>query len=184
MGFAASFAEGLDYSNDPTAPTVLGTLDGFNTISGTVGGVDSADWFTFDVPVSRNLLKIQLLSYVPPAGTFYTPFDICAGGAADAGTPRPGCTILPASDTNTWRLVSKTFGNSAEVSAGQDILAVTGLGVLPGPGPWTFGLFSEPTADNAYVLSIETVPEPSTYVLVGFGLAVLGLISRRRRHAA
>ena len=73
MGFGASFAEVTDYSNDPTAPTNLGTLDGFNTISGTVGGVDSADWFTFEAPVGWNLLKIQLTSYAPPAGTFFTP---------------------------------------------------------------------------------------------------------------
>lgn len=45
----------------------------------------------------------------------------------------------------------------------------------PDPMPQDFG------SQGAFTMQTSTVPEPSTYALMGLGLAVVGLASRRRR---
>jgi len=170
-----------DLSNVGATPTPVGVLSpGSNTILGTVGGRDPADWFTFDVGTGLTLKSITLVTYSPPAGTFYSPFDFCVG--AD----NSGCSALPLPQgyipsRPKWRFVPVANPLSAEVGVGQDVLSVAGIGPL-GPGSYTLGL-EDTTPGNTYSLDVfVNVPEPSTYFLVGLGLVGLAFV-RRRRHS-
>ncbi len=84
------------------------------------------------------------------------------------------------------------YSFSGNVPAGFDLLAAWGLGTsgdgmmdLPG-GIYAIGVggtnWAVPGATSAsYSISITAAPEPSTYLLVGLGLAGLALVRRRRR---
>lgn len=161
-----------DLSNFPGTPSgPIPISDTSNLVIGTIGAgtgglcapgdVDCQDIFT--VVALQPILGIGLDNLVLTG----TPnnvalFEIYSGVTA-VGAP----------------LGSAIIGN---VDVGADLLALSGLGPLAGGGAsYTILLRESDSTGQAWQFDLQSVPEPGTYVLVGFGLAGLALIRRRRR---
>lgn len=161
-----SVTESVDFP-DAGGPTLtLGA--GSNTISGAVGGCptcsgsDFKDNFVIDVPAglivdsaSIQFLTITGVNGISPSGACFTN-DGCFFTPAFSGFSFPGA---PFSATVTSPYSFDIGGNPIAGSASYIVTVVTSLSTVPG----------------------STVPEPSTWLLGGVGVAALMAVRHRGR---
>jgi len=117
------------------------------------------------------------------------PFSIAFAETVNAACTFPSVSVCD----DIFVLTSPAFPVTFPFSSGGDAylitLTVTGLGALPaatctaaGVGPGCVGLTTPEGADSTVPvrLAITAVPEPSTILLLGSGLAALTLCARKK----
>lgn len=88
-----------------------------------------------------------------------------------------------ASANASWTLVTTTTGISG-FNAGYFVVNTSATNGTAGFSNTTDGTFSVAKVGNNLVLNYTAVPEPSTWALLGLGLAALVVIHRRSRRTA
>jgi hypothetical protein len=53
----------------------------------------------------------------------------------------------------------------------------------PGTSPYSFSIYTSPTAQDYVVASVTPVPEPESYAMLLAGLGLMGAVVRRRKNA-
>ena len=169
-----NFVEGLlggDFSDDPDAPTDLGSLGvGISNISGQTGSGER-DHVTFTIDAGFEITSLLITDFAPVAGAG-SFLGLAEGdtvpGAADeflfAGLVDVGETDAPL----------ELLGGGGGSFGGSSVPATLG------PGDYAF-LFNEAGATTpiyaAQITVSQTVPEPSSAIV----LAGLGMFAARRR---
>jgi hypothetical protein len=165
--------EGVDgnLSNDPNAPTDLGTLGaGGNIVRGSTLGAgtppsDGFDVFQINIAAGFSITDIILSAYSPAGATATSGFNFSTGSAA---------SNLPIGSPD---LIFGPGWGAANV--GQDLLDVAVGGPVASLGPGTYFMeireFGGPLAD--WELTFNVVPAPGAMALLGLG----GLAATRRR---
>lgn len=169
-----------DLSNDPLAPTAVDLVSGSNLLEGTVSatGGEIRDYLTFTIEPGEQLLGIDLLRYD----------DGTTGGPGDIGfiALHPGTTSAIPSGATIGGFLGGVLLDPADV--GSDLLLQlagaplggTGFSTPLGAGDYTLHLQQTGTEISVYTLDLLLVPEPSTALLFGLGLAGLTRRGRRR----
>ena len=158
-----------DLSGDLSAPTVLNLGLGENTISGSIGlsggtgatdGTD-ADYFTFTIAPGIELTSITVDNYTGnDGGISFLGFVADSSFGGQTGDDIDGSVLFGA-------------------SSGEIISDLTGSTSL-GAGDYSFWLQETADVTPGYSLTFTTVPEPSTSLLLGGALCLLGV--RRKRN--
>ncbi|MEM8873208.1 MAG: PEP-CTERM sorting domain-containing protein [Planctomycetota bacterium] len=149
-----------DFSNDAGAPTPVVLVDGLSTISGTIGGAEGRDVFTFTIGAGESVDSIILAEY---SQDNTTSMDVDLDGS-DLGL------VTLRDEFVTGELLGTQV-------LGTDVALPSSLG----PGTYVFNL-AEFGAALDYQLDITfvgaAIPEPASLGLLS--AAGLGLIRRRK----
>jgi PEP-CTERM motif len=178
LSFACTLL-GLAASADAVPITYLGTI----TSNATVSGVNTQDPFLFDEPVGADYWR-----YVAPAGATVVVDGNRSAGHYDmalwvfAGVFTDTSQFLGPFDQFTPGFVARFDDETAPNLAGPfgdpqgSFLATAG-------GVYTLVVtnnISDDDLPNPYTLTVRTVPEPGTMLLIGAGLVAARLRSRTR----
>lgn len=166
-----------DLSSDPSAPTRITLGLGSNIIAGTVvTDTDVRDYVTFTLASGQALGSLLLLEYL----------DVPGGGPADRGfhAINAGSTSVIPGPSSADFFLGGAHLNAAP--AGTDLLpgladgiAGSGFSIPLGPGTYTYLVQQIGPEKIGYRLDLVVIPEPSTALLVGAGLCLLGNGRRR-----
>jgi hypothetical protein len=171
-----------DLSNSGLTPTVLIVSPGLNDVFGTTGksaaGVIDRDYFTFTVPQGMDLTAITVLPGTQTLGALGESFIGMESG--------PQVTVSTAATDATGLLGWDHYGTD---DIGVNILPLMGTaglgstgftGWLP-PGTYSFWVQEASVGTVQYGLEFTVAtPEPSTWVMLFTGLALLvGTTARR-----
>ena len=177
-----------DLSNAQAAPTALTLALGTSSVKGTLqGGPDTQDWLAVTVPAGDRLSALVL--------AVYSSIDQQGFMGVQSGSSFPGDVNTPAS-----YLGYAHFGKGATNGSlpranlvGTDLLPLMGDNVnvsagsagftppLPG-GTYTF-LFQQlggSLTTYQFDYTLVAVPEPSSSILLGLGVAALASVAGRR----
>ncbi len=114
-------------------------------------------------------VSFDLRGTVGPGGVaFVELFSEFAGGGA-TGEILGGGPLFPAADPNEWTTYTFNTTTGADVSGGVTLQLKSSCGAV-------MGCVSDLYFDNA---SMQIVPEPSSLLLVGSALSLLGCLRRR-----
>ena len=169
-----------DFSDLPDAPTPIVLDLGSNEIAGTVDGLfDVRDYVTFTLDPGLALAEIRLLQYTN-AELEFIPGNRGFHAIIDGGT-----SFIPDMDTAGLFLGGDHLDPLPE---GTDLLALLAAAPLAGTGfetPLESGTYTYHVQNTSpdftrYRLEFVVVPEPSTALLMGFGLMSFAAIARRR----
>jgi hypothetical protein len=160
-------------------PTTWGTLTDAGVA--TVGSSVIANGTTFSVWLTQSFST-------PGVGDIYTTamqrFTGAPGAIAAANTTNQQFTVFTnATGVGSGFLSQDAFGTRIAIGAGSTYW-VTGEDNTCGGRGFTPVAGCQPTSDRDYndlFLSITTVPEPSTYALMGTGLLALAGFAKRRK---
>lgn len=151
-----------DISNPP-APIDIVDGGGFfgRLITGAAGGDTFADQYTFTAAGGSSIVA-DLFSYSgsPNNGVDITAFDLYATGGTLVGTG----TAIESDGIEQWRL------STGNLAADTYYVQVSG------------SVRSAVPAVYSASLAVTPVPEPATYGMLLGGLALVGAMSRRRKH--
>lgn len=112
--------------------------------------------------------------YAEPGGVAFAEFfSELSGGGVSKGQILGNAPLALDSNPEVWKLFNFTTTAGPDVSGGVTLQ----LGATNGPAGGTMMWY-----DNASV-SVQAIPEPSTYALMLAGLAGVGLLAKRRRQA-
>jgi MprA protease rhombosortase-interaction domain-containing protein len=166
---------GDDYSNNPNAPSELGTLElGETRVEGTVitDFDPDADIFTFTVAANQRLDAI-ILNSLDEDGHFFGFDD---GNTSDSGA---GTELLVARLIGGGDIGSNLLG---PVPPGQTSFGGTGVTLPAAAGDYTVWVQENLPGVYGYSLTLQTsalaVPEPASALIL---LAIGGAVSCRRR---
>ena len=170
------------------ATTISGSHSaGANTSKGTVGSMTFGSDLTY---ASGSTITWDLIDNSTSTG-----FDTFAvGGGLDFGTVGGEAFTFNVNlsgdvnyyaplwqDTDSkWKVWEVPSASVSGFVAGEFTINLDDTGVSG--GPQSSGIFAlSQESDGIYLNLITSVPEPSTYALMGLGLAAFGWVSRRRR---
>lgn len=151
-----------DFSNDAGSPTPIVLLPGESSVSGTIGGTEGRDVFSFNVPVGGSITSLTLDEYDQDNTT---GIDVNVDGG----------------DLGLVTIRDEVVGE--ELLGRKVLTSDVALPSTLGPGDYVFNLSEFGGALN-YTLTFTTqfpsIPEPASgMLLAGLGLPLL----RRRRRA-
>jgi hypothetical protein len=151
-----------DITNPPAAIDIIDGGGFFGRlITGAVGGDTFADQYTFTA-IGGSSIVADLFSYSgsPNNGVDITAFDLYSAAGTLVGTG----TAIEADGIQQWQL--STSGLAADTYYVQ----VSGSVKSAAPAVYSASI------------AVSAVPEPATYGMLLGGLALVGAITRRRRH--
>lgn len=162
-----------DLSNNGLAPTSLTLLAGLNDVFGTTGRTGSVidrDYFTFTVAPGQQLAAITVLPGTSPLGALGLSFiGVQSGPQVTVSTAATDATGLLGWD----HFSAGEIGTNILPLMGQAGLGSTGFsGPLPS-GTYSFWIQDFNAGSVPYGFEFAVTPEPSTWMMMLTGLALL-----------
>ena len=179
-------------SHTQATPTNLGSVGlGDNTVTATIGGSNTQDWITINVPGGLNLTSIVLVAYSSTDAQGFTGFQsgsTFAGSAFTAGSYE-GYAHFGTGATNGSLPATNLVGTDLMPIMANPADAAGSQGFTPplGPGNYSFLIQQLGASTNYefdYVASATAVPEPSPLLLLGVVCPALMLCTFARRARA
>jgi hypothetical protein len=202
---ATNFTETSDFSNDPSHPTVLGSLTlGSNLITGVINTFGSTT-YPDGTPVGPNgeltNQDMDYVTFVVPTGDVLNQFVVGPGTSIETsprtdrlflGLASGSDVVVDPSFTSAagllgWTLVSESL-------VGSDILPAIGSASAPmfpsvpgattfsgplGAGTYTLWLYDGDAAANySFDAVVAAAPEPGTWLMMILGFGLVGGVMR------
>jgi hypothetical protein len=168
-------APGLFFDTASGGPGYLTWLDLTPLTGGAATGYTGSTPNTAAVRDGATSLTLNFSNFTP-GKTFTFLIDV------DQTVTVPTCPTLTLTCLAS-QVAARTNGSIVDLNefAGtQAIFQFAGVDIVPTSLPLTFTGGSGLTQAQMFAAIIDAVPEPSTYAMIGTGLAVLGLRLRRR----
>ncbi|MBD2597554.1 PEP-CTERM sorting domain-containing protein [Nostoc sp. MBR 210] len=176
-----------DLSGDNLNPTVVNLSVGSNQISGSTTGNPNLDrdFFTFTIPVGRQLSQVILTNYVGLDGTGANQgfLAVQRGSSITSLTNNPpllGAALIGAAPgTLQGDNVLDDVGTATSIQGSNFVGFRSGR---LGAGTYTFWIQETAGGIQNYTLDfVTTVPEPSTILGIGAVMGLGTLIKRKKR---